>query len=164
MLIQFTNWLQIWDRDKFVVWTIYYWQRKGWACLVLVLRDILFSHSQVTYQTELFLDKNKDYVVNEHQALLNASECHFVSSLFPLLSEDSSKSSKFSSICLRFKVTLSCLLILWNCCLHWVCHTNRLLSSDLPAGSSYIVISPLPHELQPSLVLLKRIFSFEWSD
>ncbi|XP_020080667.1 myosin-6-like [Ananas comosus] len=64
----------------------------------------------VTYQTELFLDKNKDYVVNEHQALLNASECHFVSSLFPLLSEDSSKSSKFSSIGLRFKQQLQTLL------------------------------------------------------
>lgn len=59
---------------------------------------------QVTYQTELFLDKNKDYVVAEHQALLSASKCSFVSSLFPLLSEDASKSSKFSSIGSRFKV------------------------------------------------------------
>lgn len=59
---------------------------------------------QVTYQTELFLDKNKDYVVAEHQALLNASTCPFVSGLFPSLAEDSSKTSKFSSIGSRFKV------------------------------------------------------------
>lgn len=59
---------------------------------------------QVTYQTEFFLDKNKDYVVAEHQALLTASKCSFVSSLFPPLSEDASKSSKFSSIGARFKV------------------------------------------------------------
>jgi hypothetical protein len=58
---------------------------------------------QVTYQTDLFLDKNKDYVIAEHQALLNASQCGFISGLF-LSSEDSSKSSKFSSIGARFKV------------------------------------------------------------
>lgn len=59
---------------------------------------------QVTYQTELFLDKNKDYVVAEHQELLSASKCSFVSGLFPPLPEESSKSSKFSSIGSRFKV------------------------------------------------------------
>nr|KJB72195.1 hypothetical protein B456_011G164300 [Gossypium raimondii] len=61
----------------------------------------------VTYQTELFLDKNKDYVVPEHQALLAASKCSFVSSLFPPLPEESSKSSKFSSIGSGFKVCFS---------------------------------------------------------
>ncbi|KAJ8616955.1 hypothetical protein MRB53_013141 [Persea americana] len=64
----------------------------------------------VTYQTELFLDKNKDYVVAEHQALLSASECSFVSGLFPPLAEESSKSSKFSSIGSRFKQQLQALL------------------------------------------------------
>lgn len=59
---------------------------------------------QVTYQTEFFIDKNKDYVVAEHQALLSASRCSFVSSLFPLLPEESAKSSKFSSIGSQFKV------------------------------------------------------------
>lgn len=59
---------------------------------------------QVTYQTELFLDKNKDYVIAEHVALLNASKCSFVSGLFPISKEDSSKQSKFSSIGARFKV------------------------------------------------------------
>lgn len=58
----------------------------------------------MTYQTELFLDKNKDYVVPEHQALLGASQCSFVSSLFPPSPEESSKSTKFSSIGSRFKV------------------------------------------------------------
>lgn len=60
---------------------------------------------QVTYQTELFLDKNKDYVIAEHQALLNASTCSFVANLFPPAPDDS-KQSKFSSIGTRFKVCL----------------------------------------------------------
>nr|CAB3451495.1 unnamed protein product [Digitaria exilis] len=74
--------------------------------------DFTICHyaGDVTYQTELFLDKNKDYVVAEHQALLSASKCAFVSGLFPLLSEDSSKSSKFSSIGSRFKLQLQSLL------------------------------------------------------
>ncbi|XP_062220729.1 myosin-6-like [Phragmites australis] len=74
--------------------------------------DFTICHyaGDVTYQTELFLDKNKDYVVAEHQALLSASKCAFVSGLFPLLSEDSSKSSKFSSIGSRFKQQLQSLL------------------------------------------------------
>lgn len=70
----------------------------------------LSNDFQVTYQTELFLDKNKDYVVAEHQALLCASKCSFVSSLFQPLAEESSKSSKFSSIGSRFKVWFSYLL------------------------------------------------------
>lgn len=57
------------------------------------------------YQSDHFLDKNKDYVVAEHQELLNASRCSFVSALFPPASEENTKSSK-SSIATRFKVTL----------------------------------------------------------
>ncbi|KAG0453292.1 hypothetical protein HPP92_025956 [Vanilla planifolia] len=74
--------------------------------------DFTIHHyaGDVTYQTELFLDKNKDYVVTEHQALLSASNCSFVSGLFPTLAEDSSKSSKFSSIGSRFKQQLQALL------------------------------------------------------
>ncbi|KAL8092923.1 myosin-6-like [Apium graveolens] len=73
--------------------------------------DFTIGHyaGDVTYQTDLFLDKNKDYVVAEHQSLLNASSCSFVSSLFPP-SEESSKSSKFSSIGSRFKQQLQSLL------------------------------------------------------
>ncbi|KAG6426969.1 hypothetical protein SASPL_111208 [Salvia splendens] len=70
--------------------------------------DVSFNY--VTYQTELFLDKNKDYVIGEHQALLNASECSFVSGLFPVSDEESSKQSKFSSIGSRFKQQLQSLL------------------------------------------------------
>ncbi|GLT47521.1 hypothetical protein SLA2020_212130 [Shorea laevis] len=65
---------------------------------------------EVTYQTEHFLDKNKDYVVAEHEALLSASKCSFVSGLFPPSPEESVKSSKFSSIGSRFKQQLQSLL------------------------------------------------------
>ncbi|PPD75040.1 hypothetical protein GOBAR_DD28035 [Gossypium barbadense] len=73
-------------------------------------QDILDLIEKVTYQTQLFLDKNKDYVVAEHQALLTASKCSFVSGLFPPLAQESSKSSKFSSIGSRFKQQLQALL------------------------------------------------------
>ncbi|KAL2900419.1 Myosin-6 [Bienertia sinuspersici] len=78
----------------------------------LARSDFTICHyaGDVTYQTELFLDKNKDYVVAEHQALLSASRCSFVANLFPPLPEDSSKSSKFSSIGTRFKQQLVSLL------------------------------------------------------
>ncbi|XP_073127725.1 myosin-6-like [Henckelia pumila] len=74
--------------------------------------DFTICHyaGNVTYQTELFLDKNKDYVIAEHQSLLSASNCSFVSGLFPPLPEDSSKSSKFSSIGSRFKQQLQALV------------------------------------------------------
>ncbi|KAH9763208.1 Myosin-17 [Citrus sinensis] len=65
---------------------------------------------EVTYLADLFLDKNKDYVVAEHQVLLTASKCPFVSGLFPPLPEESSKSSKFSSIGSRFKLQLQSLM------------------------------------------------------
>ncbi|RDY10834.1 Myosin-11, partial [Mucuna pruriens] len=65
---------------------------------------------EVQYQSEQFLDKNKDYVVPEHQDMLSASKCSFVSGLFPPLSEDAAKSSKFSSIGARFKLQLQQLM------------------------------------------------------
>ncbi|XP_010475122.1 PREDICTED: myosin-7 [Camelina sativa] len=78
----------------------------------LAQTDFTICHyaGDVTYQTELFLDKNKDYVVGEHQALLSSSDCTFVSSLFPPLPEESSKTSKFSSIGSQFKQQLQSLL------------------------------------------------------
>ncbi|KAG2372288.1 Myosin-12 Myosin XI [Vigna angularis] len=66
--------------------------------------------AQVTYQADYFLDKNKDYVVAEHQALLCASKCPFVANLFPPLPEETSKQSKFSSIGLQFKQQLQSLM------------------------------------------------------
>ncbi|KAG4996070.1 hypothetical protein JHK84_027115 [Glycine max] len=78
----------------------------------LARSDFTICHyaGDVTYQTELFLDKNKDYVVAEHQALLYVSKCPFVSGLFPPSPEESSKQSKFSSIGSRFKQQLQALL------------------------------------------------------
>ncbi|KAL5070812.1 hypothetical protein RYX36_021699 [Vicia faba] len=74
--------------------------------------DFTINHyaGDVTYQTDLFLDKNKDYVVPEHAALLSASKCSFVSGLFPPLHEESTKSTKFSSIATQFKQQLQSLL------------------------------------------------------
>ncbi|KAL7113060.1 hypothetical protein ACP275_04G039700 [Erythranthe tilingii] len=78
--------------------------------------DFTISHyaGEVQYQSDQFLDKNKDYVVPEHQDLLNSSKCSFVAGLFPPLPEEtnksSNKSSKFSSIGSRFKIQLQQLM------------------------------------------------------
>ncbi|KAJ8649902.1 hypothetical protein MRB53_002925 [Persea americana] len=71
---------------------------------------IVHYAGEVAYQADQFLDKNKDYVVAEHQDLLNASKCPFVARLFPPLPVESSKSSKFSSIGSRFKLQLQSLM------------------------------------------------------
>ncbi|KAK4273572.1 hypothetical protein QN277_021949 [Acacia crassicarpa] len=74
--------------------------------------DFAIAHyaGEVLYQSNQFLDKNKDYVVPEHQDLLGASKCPFVVGLFPPLPEETSKSSKFSSIASRFKLQLQSLM------------------------------------------------------
>ncbi|KAF3793945.1 Myosin-11 [Nymphaea thermarum] len=74
--------------------------------------DFTISHyaGEVTYQADQFLDKNKDYVVPEHQELLSNSKCSFVGALFPPIREESSKSAKFSSIGSRFKLQLQSLM------------------------------------------------------
>ncbi|XVE72980.1 hypothetical protein DITRI_Ditri11bG0081300 [Diplodiscus trichospermus] len=69
---------------------------------------------EVQYQADQFLDKNKDYVVPEHQDLLSASKCSFVAGLFPPLSEENAKSGKFSSIGSRFKLQLQQLMDILN--------------------------------------------------
>jgi myosin-5 len=79
----------------------------------LLLHLDFYSHYtsfQVLYQSAQFLDKNKDYVVPEHQDLLAASKCTFVAGLFPPLPEETAKSSKFASIGSRFKVLCFCYL------------------------------------------------------
>ncbi|OIT32385.1 PREDICTED: myosin-11-like isoform X1 [Nicotiana attenuata] len=74
--------------------------------------DFIISHyaGEVQYQSDQFLDKNKDYIVAEHQDLLSASKCSFVAGLFPSVGEETSKSSKFSSIGSRFKLQLQSLM------------------------------------------------------
>ncbi|ESQ50397.1 hypothetical protein EUTSA_v10001881mg [Eutrema salsugineum] len=78
----------------------------------LARTDFTVCHyaGDVTYQTEQFLEKNKDYVVAEHHALLGASRCIFIAGLFPPLMEDASKQSKFSSVASQFKQQLSLLI------------------------------------------------------
>lgn len=78
----------------------------------LARTDFTINHyaGDVTYLADQFLDKNKDYVIAEHQALLDASRCNFVANLFPPLPEESSKQSKFSSIGTRFKQQLQALM------------------------------------------------------
>jgi hypothetical protein len=70
--------------------------------------DFAVEHyaGEVVYQTDLFLEKNKDYVVAEHQALLGSSGDEFVKQLFPPPADEGNSKSgyKFSSIGTRFKV------------------------------------------------------------
>lgn len=77
--------------------------QEGLYLLYKFLISIFSFFFQVQYQSDQFLDKNKDYVIAEHQDLLGASKCPFVVGLFPKL-EETSKSSKFSSIGSRVKV------------------------------------------------------------
>ncbi|CAJ2627713.1 unnamed protein product [Trifolium pratense] len=78
----------------------------------LARSDFTIVHyaGEVQYQSEHFLDKNKDYVVPEHQDMLSNSKCSFVSGLFAPLSEETAKSAKFSSIGSRFKLQLQHLM------------------------------------------------------
>ncbi|KAK7819284.1 myosin-9 [Quercus suber] len=78
----------------------------------LTRSDFTIVHyaGEVRYQSDQFLDKNKDYVVAEHQNLLSSSSCSFVAGLFPSLSDKGAKSSKFSSIGSRFKLQLQHLM------------------------------------------------------
>ncbi|XP_050366725.1 myosin-16 isoform X2 [Argentina anserina] len=78
----------------------------------LTRSDFTIVHyaGEVQYQSDQFLDKNKDYVVPEHRDLLTASKCSFVAGLFPSVSEEAAKSSKFSSISSRFRLQLQQLM------------------------------------------------------
>ncbi|GJP48412.1 hypothetical protein CLOM_g7701 [Closterium sp. NIES-68] len=73
--------------------------------------DFTIDHyaGKVTYQTDLFLDKNKDYVVMEHQELMNHSKCSFVSGLFPV-GEGENVKTKFTSLGSSFKQQLADLM------------------------------------------------------
>ncbi|KAI4377827.1 hypothetical protein MLD38_015400 [Melastoma candidum] len=75
--------------------------------------DFTIAHyaGKVTYQTQSFIEKNRDYVVMEHCNLLSSSTCPFISGLFPIMPEESSRSSyKFSSVSSRFKQQLQALM------------------------------------------------------
>ncbi|XP_038985415.1 protein OPAQUE1 isoform X2 [Phoenix dactylifera] len=74
--------------------------------------DFTISHyaGKVTYQTNSFLDKNRDYIVVEHCNLLSSSRCSFISGLLASLPESSRSSYKFSSVASRFKQQLQALM------------------------------------------------------
>lgn len=64
----------------------------------------VLSLVQVSYSADLFLEKNKDFVVMEHQALLGNSRDPFVAGLFPAPEGDRAK-TKFTSLGTSFKVS-----------------------------------------------------------
>lgn len=115
----------------------------------------------MTYQADQFLDKNKDYVVAEHQALLNSSRCPFVENLFPPLPEETSKQSKFSSIGTRFKVCHTGVIYLylvlqWSVILYIPKYTQQQLQSLMETLST-----TEPHYIRcvkPNAVLKPGIF------
>ncbi|KZV36499.1 myosin-15-like [Dorcoceras hygrometricum] len=84
-----------------------------WESAKFCETDFIISHyaGKVNYQTDTFLDKNRDYVVVEHCNLLASSKCSFIAGLFPALPEEASRSSyKFSSVASRFKQQLQALM------------------------------------------------------
>jgi len=98
-------------------------QSKRFSKPKLAQTDFTIDHyaGDVTYKTEHFLDKNRDFVVAEHQELLGKSEKEFVSKgLFPDLTADgdsngaskpgTNSSYKFSSVGARFKRQLGDLM------------------------------------------------------
>jgi hypothetical protein len=94
---------------------------------------------QVLYQSDQFLDKNKDYVVAEHQELLSASKCSFISGLFPPPPEETSKSSKFSSIGARFKVSSTFFFLHFSlglAIIHGGSFTSMFFSSSYAAATT----------------------------
>jgi myosin-5 len=74
----------------------------------LARSDFTVAHyaGEVTYQTQNFLAKNRDFVVAEHQGLLAASSCAFVAALFPAAAGGAAAAAagyKFSSVGAQFK-------------------------------------------------------------
>ncbi|GJN15069.1 hypothetical protein PR202_gb01958 [Eleusine coracana subsp. coracana] len=93
--------------------------------------------------------QEKDYVVLEHQELLNASKCSFVSGLFPLVLEENTKASK-SSIATRFKN----LIVSWQ--LQGVLEAIRISCAGYPTRKIF-------HDfLCRFRILAPEVFSERW--
>ena len=76
------------------------------ACSSVLFCPSLDSLSvwQVAYSCDLFLEKNKDFVVMEHQDLLGNSKHAFIAALFPAPEGEKAK-TKFTSLGSGFKVS-----------------------------------------------------------
>jgi myosin-5 len=61
----------------------------------------------VEYDTYHFIDKNKDFVVMDHQKMLESSAAPFIQAMFPASTEESFSTMKFSSVGSRFKTQLA---------------------------------------------------------
>lgn len=90
------------------------------SCRDVPLRRSCLPAGAVTYKTDNFLTKNRDFVVAEHQALLGASQHPFVCALFPADPDEgkaaaggrggTQSSYKFASVGSRFKRQLGDLM------------------------------------------------------
>ncbi|GJY30391.1 myosin-11 isoform X1, partial [Tanacetum coccineum] len=101
--------------------------------------DFTIAHyaGEVQYQSNQFLDKNKDYVVPEHQDLLGESRCPFVAGLFPPIAEESPKSSKFFLVGSRFKLQLQQLMETLSATEHQICGKTGGLGNGLKLVMAY---------------------------
>eukprot|EP00850_Spirogloea_muscicola_P024021 SM000424S15774 [mRNA] locus=s424:4361:16524:- [translate_table: standard] len=121
--------------------------------------DFTIDHyaGQVTYQTDLFLEKNKDYIVAEHQTLLGNSSCPFVASIFPLANDTSTSSYKFSSLGTGFKAWPSPSLLLSRSGLHHLLCLPR--ARELPMLKTCVInkLSPLPGQWLQGVLEAVRI-------
>jgi len=97
-----------------------YYEKPRWGDRLFT---IVHYAGKVTYDTETFIDKNKDYIVPEHIAIMSKSDNSFISGLFGgFFKKDSghqgkgnsvgggAKSSQFVSVATQFKDSLNQLM------------------------------------------------------
>ena len=79
-----------------------------WDVVSLTVKALLAQ-----YRTAAFLAKNRDFVVGEHQALLQASADPFVAALFPAEAEANGNAPvRAESVVCFFRLCRACLVLL----------------------------------------------------